>query len=125
MHKGKIIVLPSPFFPGIFLSRKPPETQGNGRFLKRTMVEKNGESTLRRMVWVPVISLPRPNFYPHGSGSNPVLGCMRVCPKSGVALLDVQSHLWARGSVSQASSLRELLQSVNFKPFDLKREPTS
>ena len=31
------------------LSRKPPETQRNGRFLKRTMVEKNGESTLRDM----------------------------------------------------------------------------
>ena len=28
-------------------SRKPPQTQANGRFLKRTMVEKNGESTLR------------------------------------------------------------------------------
>ena len=29
------------------LSRKPPETQGSGaRFLKGTMVEKNGESTL-------------------------------------------------------------------------------
>ena len=28
-------------------SRKPPETQGSGRFSKRTMVGKNGESTLR------------------------------------------------------------------------------
>ena len=38
-----------PFFPGILLSRKNPETQGNGRFLKRTMVENNGESTVRMM----------------------------------------------------------------------------
>ena len=29
------------------LSRKPPETHGNGRFSKRTMVGKNGESILR------------------------------------------------------------------------------
>ena len=35
-------VLPSPFLPGILLSRKPPETQENGRFSKRTMVGKNG-----------------------------------------------------------------------------------
>ena len=35
--------LPSPFFPGILLSRKPSKTQGNSRFLKRTMVGKNGQ----------------------------------------------------------------------------------
>ena len=34
-------------------SGKPPETQKKGRFLKRTMVEKNRESTLRDLpiVW--------------------------------------------------------------------------
>ena len=36
-----------PFFPGILLSTKPPETEGNGQFLKRTMVEQNRESSLR------------------------------------------------------------------------------
>ena len=51
------LVLPSPFFRGILLSRKPPETQGNGRFLKRTMVEKNGESTLRKAL----NSIPKAN----------------------------------------------------------------
>ena len=35
--------VPSPFFPGILLSRKPPETRENGRFLKRTMIENNGQ----------------------------------------------------------------------------------
>ena len=39
--------VPSPFFPGILLSRKPPKTRESGCFLKRTMVEKNGESTPR------------------------------------------------------------------------------
>ena len=34
----QILVVPSPFFPGILLSRKPPETQGNGRFSIRRMV---------------------------------------------------------------------------------------
>ena len=51
----KILVLPSPFFPGILLSRKPPETHGNGRFSTRTMVGKNGESTLRKMGSFPKI----------------------------------------------------------------------
>ena len=37
----RILVLPSPFFPGIIFSTKPPETQGNGRFLKIRMVENN------------------------------------------------------------------------------------
>ena len=45
------LVLRFPFFPGILLSRKPLETQGNGRFLKRTMVGKNGGSTLRHVAW--------------------------------------------------------------------------
>ena len=39
--------VPSPFFPGILLFRKPSKAQGNSRFLKRTMVEKNWESTPR------------------------------------------------------------------------------
>ena len=35
--------VPSPFFPGILLSKKPPKTLAKQiRFLKRTMVEKNG-----------------------------------------------------------------------------------
>ena len=41
----KILGVPSPFLAKIILSRKPPETQENGRFLKTTMIEKNGEST--------------------------------------------------------------------------------
>ena len=46
------ILVPSPFFPGILLSRKPPDTQEKKLyFLKRTMVGKNGESTPRTM-WV-------------------------------------------------------------------------
>ena len=36
--------LPIPFFPGIRIFRKPSKTQGKRiRFLKRTMVEKNGQ----------------------------------------------------------------------------------
>ena len=54
-----ILVQPSPFFPGVLLSRKPPETQGNGRFLKRTMVGKNGESTQKDMGSVPNLSQRR------------------------------------------------------------------
>ena len=43
-QRSVIPVRPSPFFPGILLSRKPPQTQENRiRFLKRTMVEKNGK----------------------------------------------------------------------------------
>ena len=38
--------VPSPFLPGILLSRKPPPK--NGWFLERTMVEKNGGSTPRK-----------------------------------------------------------------------------
>ena len=38
------LLIPSPFFPGILLSRKPPETPGKRiRFLERTIVEKNGQ----------------------------------------------------------------------------------
>ena len=39
-----------PILSRILLSRKPPEIQGNGQFSKRTMVGKNGESTLRLLV---------------------------------------------------------------------------
>ena len=39
--------VPSPFFSGFFLSRKPSETQGNSWLLNRTMIGKNGESTPR------------------------------------------------------------------------------
>ena len=46
--------LPCPFFPGILLSR-PPQTQGNGRFSKRTMVGRHGEST-SRILGIPSIS---------------------------------------------------------------------
>ena len=36
--------VPSPFFPGILLSSKLPETQGKRiRFLERRMVAKNGQ----------------------------------------------------------------------------------
>ena len=37
---GISLKIPSPFFPGILLSRKPPEN--SDRCLKRTMVERNG-----------------------------------------------------------------------------------
>ena len=40
--------VPSPFFPGILLSRKPPKNLwGNGRCLKRTIAEKHVKSTPR------------------------------------------------------------------------------
>ena len=39
--RKNIYGLPSPFFSGILLSRQPPETQGNGQVLKRTMVENH------------------------------------------------------------------------------------
>ena len=42
--------LPSPFFAGVLLFRKPSKTQGNCWFLKRTMVENNGESTPRSLL---------------------------------------------------------------------------
>ena len=42
-------VVDSPFFPEILLFRKRTNTRKNSRFLKRTMVEKNGESTPRRL----------------------------------------------------------------------------
>ena len=42
--------VPSPFFPGILLSRKLPNTQRKRICcFKRTMVEKNGESTPRKL----------------------------------------------------------------------------
>ena len=50
-HPGDLFGVPkikrvvSPFFPGILLSREPLKTLENSWFLKRTMVEKNGEST--------------------------------------------------------------------------------
>ena len=40
-------VLPSPFFPGILLSSKPPKTLGKWPGLKRTMAKNNGELTPR------------------------------------------------------------------------------
>ena len=43
--------LPSPFFPGTLLARKPPKPSGNGWFVKRTMAEKNGESTTTAFVF--------------------------------------------------------------------------
>ena len=79
-----ILVLPSPFFPGILLSRKPPETRGNGRFSKRTMVGKNGESTLST-IGIPVVKSPRERSAMECaketcSATDPrwVLGCMPV-----------------------------------------------
>ena len=53
----------SPFFPGILLFRKPSKTQGDSWSLKRTMVEKNGESTPRKMVasfWFPLKAVQKP-----------------------------------------------------------------
>ena len=35
----------SPFFPQILVSRQPPKPWGKWLVLKRTMAEKNGEST--------------------------------------------------------------------------------
>ena len=42
----------SPFFPGILLFRKPAEAKSKQFFLKRTVVEKNGECTPRIVVCV-------------------------------------------------------------------------
>ena len=54
-----------PFFPGILLSRKPPET---GWILKRAMVEKNGEATRGVLVCNPLV-------FPHLNGvSKQVMG---------------------------------------------------
>ena len=39
--------VPSPFFPGILLFKKPSNTQGKQPVLKGAMVEKSGESTAR------------------------------------------------------------------------------
>ena len=46
-----VLVLPSmSILSGDPSSRKPPETHGNGRFSRRTMVGKNGESTHRIVI---------------------------------------------------------------------------
>ena len=45
--------LPFPFFPGILLSRKPPETRGKRRFLRRKMVEKEWKRSQPPEVWLP------------------------------------------------------------------------
>ena len=42
---GIVPGVPSPFFPGILLFRKLQKPKGNSRILKRTMIEKDGEST--------------------------------------------------------------------------------
>ena len=44
-----ILVLPSLFFAGILLSRKPQETWGNVRLSKTTMVGKNGRVALLQL----------------------------------------------------------------------------
>ena len=70
-HQTAVVLgyLPIPFFPGILLSRKPPQTlrnsffleNGNGWFLKRTMAEKNGESAPRNIrTRTPLFNLNRP-----------------------------------------------------------------
>ena len=41
---------------GILLSREPPETQENDRFFTRTMIEKNGESTLENYLEIQGVS---------------------------------------------------------------------
>ena len=56
----KILGVPSPFFPGIILSREPSQTQDkNGMCLERPMVENNGESTPRKMLTSPNGGTPR------------------------------------------------------------------
>ena len=43
--KKQFFLVPSPFFPGILLLKKPSKSQKQkGWYLKRTMVEKSGES---------------------------------------------------------------------------------
>ena len=44
LRTKQVLEIPSPFFPGILLSRE----RETGWFLKRMMVEKNGESTPRK-----------------------------------------------------------------------------
>ena len=47
---AKLLGVPSPFFPGILLSRTPPETQGKRiQFLKRPMAKKEWEKLLSRV----------------------------------------------------------------------------
>ena len=46
---GKVLGVASPFFSGILLSRKPPKTLGKRLVFERTMAEKNGESTTRKV----------------------------------------------------------------------------
>ena len=69
--------IPSPFFPKLLLFRKPSNTQGKQiRFLKRTMVEKKGESTPRTKK-----ETPKRNFAFLGKGCPPILGMSLWCPK--------------------------------------------
>ena len=72
-----------PILPGILLSTKPKPC-GNSCFLKRTMVEKNGESTPRYMLWCLSMSslissnLGHPPGFPVSRGPFP-----QVLPQSG------------------------------------------
>ena len=57
---GLILRVASQFFPGILLSSKTTKNMGNSWFSKRTMVEKNGESTPRfQNRVIPSKDLPR------------------------------------------------------------------
>ena len=51
---AQVLGVTSPFFPGVLLSRKPPNTWGNGWFLTRKMAAKNGESTPRSVSDAPL-----------------------------------------------------------------------
>ena len=90
-------MLPSPFFPGILLSRKPLDTPGNYRSLKRTMVDKNGESTVRKYVF---------------RVQTPVLTC------KSIGVIRVIPHMF--DEVSDSCDSRALQQSAATLGFKLR-----
>ena len=69
--EGICLGLPSSFFPGILLSRKPPETRENGQCLERTMVEKNGWNRICGTTGYPVFKWSAQNHVQNEEGGYP------------------------------------------------------
>ena len=118
-----ILVLPSPFFPGILLSRKPPETQGNGEPAgvqkERWSERMDSESTLR-MIGIDFPGSP-PSTQPihiqpigssppiHPLGSSPVHPGLARAALRGARREEAQRRLrglWQLLSGRRAGSLR-------------------
>ena len=81
-----ILGLPSPFFPGIILSRKPLETQGKRiRISKRRMVEKNGPGINPSMAGFPQSFLLEPGS--HNLARRPFRAARHFphCPSPGAS----------------------------------------